>query len=116
LVERVERLAGVQSVSLASHLPLGEDHTSIEVLAEGENRDGHGIPVDDAVVGPKYFKTLRIPILRGRDFSEADSERSPGVIIINEAMAKRWWPGQDPVGRRLSTFRVGFCHFLAEYF
>src|SRR5439155_8818688 len=52
-------------------------------------------------VGPKYFRTLRISLLHGRDFEERDNERSPGVVIINETLAQRYWPKGDALGKRL---------------
>src|SRR5260370_15778137 len=52
-------------------------------------------------VGPQYFQTMRIPFVRGRDFDERDQEGAPGVVIINETMARRYWPGGDALGRRL---------------
>ena len=55
------------------------------------------------VVDPALFQTLRIPILHGRGFTEADNETAPRVAIVSQAMAKRFWPGQDPVGKR---FRI----------
>ena len=53
------------------------------------------------VVWPNYFRTLEIPLLRGRDFTLADDERSPRVVIASEAAAKQLWPGEDPIGKRL---------------
>ena len=52
-------------------------------------------------VGPKYFQTMRIPLLRGRDFDERDQEGAPGVVIISETMAQRYWPRGDALGKRL---------------
>src|SRR5260370_15822915 len=52
-------------------------------------------------VGPQYFQTMRIPFVHGRDFDERDQEGAPGVVIINETMARRDWPGGDGLGRRL---------------
>jgi putative ABC transport system permease protein len=52
------------------------------------------------IVAPRYFETLRIPIVRGREFTAADLEKSPYVAVINEAMAQKYWPKQDPIGRR----------------
>jgi predicted permease len=52
-------------------------------------------------VGPQYFQTMRIPFVHGRDFDERDQEGAPGVVIINETMARRYWPGGEPLGRRI---------------
>jgi putative ABC transport system permease protein len=69
--------------------------------------------VDYDDVEPRYFDTLRIPLLRGRDFRNEDQQDSPGVAIINEAMAHRFWPSEDPIGRRLRL--VHFMGPLSPY-
>ena len=61
-----------------------------------------GFPVDFVGVGPGYFHTLGIPLRRGREFNRQDNQASPGVVIINEAMAQRYWPGQNPVGKQIN--------------
>ena len=54
------------------------------------------------LVTPGYFSAMRIPIVRGRDFTEADRVSTAGVVVVSEAMAKQFWPGQDPIGKRLT--------------
>jgi predicted permease len=61
-----------------------------------------GIIVGFIGVGPGYFHTMGTPLLRGREFSRQDSNTSSGVAIINEAMAQRYWPGQDPIGKQIT--------------
>ena len=56
------------------------------------------------VVGPSYLETLGIPLVRGRSFAEADQPNTPAVVIVNETMAKRFWPDQDAVGKRFKFF------------
>ena len=58
-------------------------------------------------VSPTYFDTLRIPILRGRAFNDRDIEGAPRVVIVNETLAERTWPGQDPIGRRITIPPLG---------
>jgi hypothetical protein len=65
-----------------------------------------GLPVNCNVVGPEYFRTLGIPVLRGRDFGASDTEGGQKVVIINETMARRFWPDRDPLGQKLSNDRV----------
>lgn len=107
LLERAAALPGVQAVSLATPMPLGTSHRvegfAIEGSAVQPSRPA-GLPevrVDTANAAPGYFRAMGIPILAGRDFSDLDTASSPHVVIINEAMAKRYWPGQNPIGRHL---------------
>jgi predicted permease len=104
LVDKAEGLPGVQSASVANHLPLGFARMATAVSIDGYQPppDLPGVPVGFVGVGPGYFHTLGIPLLRGREFSRQDNETSPGVAIINEAMARRYWPGQNPVGKQIS--------------
>ena len=108
LLDRVGALPGVSSVSVASYLPLGFTRQTTGVLIDdvqpplGEQ----GFPLGLMTVGPNYFQTMGIPVLRGREFSPRDREETQSVIIINEAMAHRFWSGQNPVGQRV-TFAFG---------
>jgi predicted permease len=100
LLERLETLPGVESATVASAAPLqfGGDFSLYSV----ESSDGLAQrQLPRAFVGPRYFNTLSIPLLRGRDFSRNDTESAPWVAIINETMARQYWPGQDPIGKRI---------------
>ena len=59
--------------------------------------------VQGNLITPGYLRTMRIPLVRGRDFTDADRQGAPAVVLVSEAMAKRLWPGEDPIGQRLST-------------
>ena len=102
--ERVEALPGVESASWASPLPLSFSSEGADVVIEGfvprPDQDRVGIMM--STVGLKYFQTLGTPLLDGRDFSAEDREGKPGVVIVNETMARRYWPGRGALGRRLS--------------
>jgi predicted permease len=106
LVEEVKTLPGVKSASVANHLPLGFARMATIVTIEGYQPPPGlpGIPIDFTGVGPGYFQTMGTPLRRGREFSRQDMATSPGVAIINEAMAQRYWPGQDPIGKRILPF------------
>jgi predicted permease len=102
LEERLATLPGVQAVALCSWFPLGFEGGSMHpVTVDGHQRQpGEETSFQFSIVSPHYFTAMRIPLLAGRDFTDQDDERAPGVAIINETMAKRFWPGQDPLGRK----------------
>jgi predicted permease len=106
LVERLRGLPGVQAVSLAEFVPLGpEGGSSTRVSVEGyvpQPNEYMSIPY--SVVSPGYFETLRMPLLDGRDFTSRDDASAPRTIIINETVARRFWPNQSAVGRRITIF------------
>jgi predicted permease len=103
LVDRVEALPGVDRVSLASPLPLDAYSSSANVLIEGyvPRSENEKIDVMYTAAAPSYFQTIGTPIVRGREFEERDREGMPGVVIVNEAMARLYWPQEDPIGKRL---------------
>jgi predicted permease len=106
LERRARTLPGVQSVSLAHSVPLGYISDGFTVRAEGRPEIPGEQPPTIGVngVGPDYFDTLRIPLVRGRVFRESDNETAPPVAIVNQTLAGRLWPNQDPIGKR---FRGG---------
>jgi predicted permease len=98
LLERVRALPGVRAASLVDHLPLSQ-----VMRMEGVEINGASpVAIDNAVIAPGYFEAMATPLLRGRGFTEQDSETSPAVVVINEAMAARYWPGQDAVGQHVT--------------
>jgi putative ABC transport system permease protein len=103
LSERLESLPGVQSVSFTSSPPfLG--HSDIWALPEG---GGQQVLVENHAVSPKYFETLGIPILYGRAFNDREVKDQAPVVVINEAMAERCWPGAQPLGKQFRAGAVG---------
>ncbi len=104
LSQHVRVLPGVTAASFVNHLPLGpaREQTAVtDVMSPGPNKKD-AVPIDVLRVAPGYFQTMSIPLLRGRDFASSEGEARSGVTIINEALAKRLWKNQDPVGRRIS--------------
>ncbi|HMG32502.1 MAG TPA: ABC transporter permease [Blastocatellia bacterium] len=101
--ERVGSLPGVVSVSAISHLPLSGAGAGRGFTVEGQPDPGDqnqpGASYSVTLAG--YFATMGIPLVAGREFTDEDTAKSPGVLIINEAMARRYWPDEDPVGRRI---------------
>ena len=106
LLARARALPGVQAASLAMMVPLGDDVPGSEITIPGHvAQHGEELHADRNAVSPDYFKTMNIAVLQGRDFLDSDSESSPRVAIINEAMAKRFWPGINPVGQNFQRDR-----------
>ncbi|HYP26491.1 MAG TPA: ABC transporter permease [Blastocatellia bacterium] len=104
VISRVENLPGVQAAAAVTSLPLGGGVSVLNIEIEGKPRppSGHVIGAQSQVVSPSYFRAMGIPLLKGRLFTEQDVEDAPGVIVINDVMAERYWPGEDPVGKRIS--------------
>ena len=103
LVERlrktIETLPGVRSVSESEIPMLADSNSSSNITVEGYNaQEDEDTNVDHNAVGPDFLATMGIPLLKGREFSEADTSTSPQVAIINEAMARRFFAGRNPVG------------------
>jgi predicted permease len=105
LLARVEAQPGVERASLVRFAQLGFSFAQFQVFAEGRGRGpaDEGISTGFNVVGPKYFRTMETPLLRGRDFTEADRKGAPGVAVINETLAGILWPGEDTLGKRVSV-------------
>ena len=104
LIDRVRSLPGVQAAGAINHLPLAGDLWGWHFAIEGRPKPGPG-EVPGAVyrmVTPGYFGTMRLPLIRGRDITDSDNAIAPGVVIINEQAARQYWPGEDPIGQRVS--------------
>jgi predicted permease len=104
LVERVRVLPGVKSASLAYSVPMGSYSDASSVAAEDHPTPAGQQPplVSFNAVSPSYFETMKIQLLAGRSFTDLDNEGSPQVAIVNQTMADRLWPHQDPVGKRFT--------------
>ncbi|MFY9608912.1 MAG: ABC transporter permease [Blastocatellia bacterium] len=109
LVERIEAIPGVEVVGLGSHLPLSGLNSNASFEIEGRPRMSEDViqNADYRLVSKDYFRALRAPVLRGRYFTEADREDAPGALIINNTMATNYWPGEDPVGKRVNLGTPG---------
>ena len=103
--ERVRALPGVQAVARASRAPLSINYNQTRIRPAGQPRtDGFALAAGTATVGPEYFESLGVQLLRGRRFDDAvDTPSSPRVAIVNEALAGRLWPDSDAVGRRIRS-------------
>ncbi len=102
IVERLERLPGVQAVSTVNFLPLGFMARGSPVAPDGRDLPPRERPVAGYfAVGLRYFETIGTPLLRGRDFTPQDTATAPSVAIISEGLARRLWPNEDALGKRL---------------
>ena len=101
LIARVQQLPGLEAAALARVVPLTREREGGRMWRFGEQGDDAAITVSRNFVSPDYFRVLRIPLLRGRVFDERDRAGAEPVAIVNETMARRAWPGQDPVGQQL---------------
>ncbi len=99
VLERVRALPGVEAAAQAGLAPLSSGGMSMGPIRGGVEEQG--LAVDVNYISPRYFETLRIPMLRGRDFAESDVEGSQPVAIVNQNLAGQLWPGQEAVGQTL---------------
>lgn len=103
LVDRVRTLAGVKSVAMTESLPLSPSQTTLSVVPEGFQfpKGREKAVVFGGAAGAGYFSTMNVMIRRGRPFTDDDRAGSRRVAIVNEQFAKTYWPGQDPIGKRI---------------
>ena len=102
LKQGLAAIPGVQSVGMISQLPLGGSGNDGPFRIEGRPRDPNDrVTADDRSVDHEYFRTMNIPLLRGRQFTEQEARTSARVVIISDSMAQRFFPNEDPVGKRL---------------
>ena len=102
IIDRVSALPGVEVASLTDWIPMTLIQKRNDAYPEGYVPHPHeSLLVQNAEVGPQYFESLHIPILEGREFTLNDDEKAPRVIIVDQTAARRYWPGQDPLGKNL---------------
>jgi predicted permease len=105
VIDRVRSLPGVESAAMASRLPLGAAINTNEFYPVGVEVDPDQAPsIDVTRISPQYFETMGAPLLEGRDFTDSDDADAPLVVIVSEATARQYWPGESPIGR---TVRLG---------
>ncbi len=105
LVDRVEQLPGVRVATLGQHVPLGLSSSQKDVVVEGyELRRGQrSLSILSNIVDSHYFTVMQIPVVNGRVFDNRDTASSSRVAIVNEVMAKNYWPHRNPIGGRIQT-------------
>ncbi|HEY6186731.1 MAG TPA: ABC transporter permease [Pyrinomonadaceae bacterium] len=105
VLEQVRHVPGVEGVTLTSGMPFG--FLSFPFNIEGDPLPAGDVAVHYSAISPGYFDVLKAPVQAGRDFSERDDRRAPQVAIINEALARRYFAGADPLGRKISISYMG---------
>jgi predicted permease len=105
VLQRTRALPGVESAGVIDSLPLSSDGGSHQpFLIEGRPvvPMSEQPEVDVRLISPEYLHAMHIPIVRGRDFSDSDAAGRPGAALISEALARRFWPNEDPIGKHLT--------------
>jgi len=104
ILEQVRAVPGVEAAGMSNRLPLGGPSglSTIEFERVGQ-APGSLEATDDTTTTPDYFRTMGIPLLQGRSFTEQDSANAPLVVILDEQVARRAWPGESPVGKRVRS-------------
>jgi predicted permease len=110
LLSKLEAVPGVESVTLADFSPLSFTIHTDYVHPDGYVPQPHeSMEVSRAIVGPDYLRTMRTPLVAGRDFTPQDTEKSQPVAIVNREFADRYWQGQDAVGKKVSVYGQSFA-------
>ena len=107
VLEKVQSLPGVKSAAIGTTLPLTNDHDRGDIYIQGTPVPAYGkFPHPDFhYVSSDYIRTMGIQLVRGRDLMESDDERAPEVALISQTAARRFWPNQDPIGKRFMRGR-----------
>ena len=101
-LEKIRALPGAQAVGVVTHLPFGGNNWGNSFEIEGRPAPaGTGYSAQMRPASPGYFSALGIPLKEGHDFRESDNETAPGVAIVNEALAKQFWPNESPLGKKI---------------
>jgi len=109
LLAKLETLPGVQSVSLSNYVPMGFTFDTTTVNPEGYVPQPHeSMNVQEVHVAPNYFRTLQIPLVSGRDFTRQDTPESQPIVIVSQALADRYWPRQEAIGKRIHIYEDWF--------
>jgi putative ABC transport system permease protein len=104
----LERIPGLAAYGATTMFPTSSGNSLAEVVIEGrEPVPGERTQVNSRIVTPGFLEALGTPLLRGRTISESDRTGLPPVVVISSALARRYWPGEDPIGKRLRNRRAG---------
>jgi putative ABC transport system permease protein len=103
VIQRLQSVAGIESGAAISRLPLtpGNSGRGVTIAGRATDDSGERPSADYRVISADYFRVMGVPVLKGRSFTETDNSEAPPVAVINETMAQRYWPGEDPLGQRM---------------
>jgi putative ABC transport system permease protein len=105
MLERIETIPGVEAAAVTSVLPVSANFDRRAIEVEGQPKAPGEYPdVDNYMVSPDYLRTMSIALLRGRALTARDNESAPLVVLVSEAMARKLWPGDDPIGKRVRFY------------
>ena len=105
MLERIERVPGVEAAGLTSVLPVSANFDRRTIEAEGQpKKPGEYPDIDNYMVSPDYLRAMSIPLLKGRTLTPQDNENAPLVVLASETMARKLWPGEDPIGKRVRFY------------
>jgi putative ABC transport system permease protein len=96
---------GVEAVALSNHVPLTGASMPTRVAVEGQADPETELVTLFRTISPEYFETMRIPLLKGRGLTAADLTGSSSAVVVNQAFVRRYWPGRDPIGKRVTVFK-----------
>ena len=107
--DRVKSLPGVRDASFAAYIPMGYENDIVNVYPDGQPVDNKSSAETsfNNQVQPDYFRAVGVHVIKGREFTEADSATAPKVAIVNETFSNKIWPGQDPIGKIFRTEKDG---------
>jgi putative ABC transport system permease protein len=110
MIERLEALPGVERAAVGDCPPLngGCNGTAISFLDRPPVPPGQAPGIGIHTVTPSWFQTMKVPLLQGRLFTEADRAGTPRVLLISESAAKKFWPHEDPIGKRVAVYQGGY--------
>jgi putative ABC transport system permease protein len=114
LLDRVRAIPGVETAAMTRNLPVESGAPDGHFFVEDRRAETQNADANYAVISPGYLRALRIPLVRGRDFTDGDTETSQPVVIVSSEMARVYFPGRDPLGQRIwfDSFSLGPPHWL----
>src|SRR5262249_23201473 len=106
ILGRLASLPGVRSVGVTTRLPVTSNGNTRWIRIAGHPYNGEHNEVNQREVSAEYFKTLQAPLIKGRFFTDAEDASKPNVIVINEALATKYFPGEDPIGKQIGDTKL----------